>query len=128
MSYTVKNLSETPDSAVKFGLSGARRGALPARRARRRVDGPLLPSCSSPASARPFGHRHEEAEEVYVVLVGQRARSPRRRDRRRRAAGRDPRGAEVTRALEAGDDGLEWIVFGARHDKDGELDHEFWKD
>jgi len=33
---------------------------------------------------------------------------------------------EVTRAFEAGDEGLEVIVFGPRRDGDGELDPEFW--
>jgi quercetin dioxygenase-like cupin family protein len=35
---------------------------------------------------------------------------------------------KVTRAFEAGDDGLEVLVFGPRRDGDGALDPEFWTD
>jgi hypothetical protein len=33
----------------------------------------------------------------------------------------------VTRAWEAGSDGLSLLVFSARHEGDGELQHDFWK-
>jgi hypothetical protein len=37
---------------------------------------------------------------------------------------------DVARAFEAGDDGLEILAFGARHQGDGEIlrDEDFWKD
>jgi hypothetical protein len=35
---------------------------------------------------------------------------------------------QVTRAFEAGPEGLQWLAFGAHHDKDGEVDREFWQD
>jgi quercetin dioxygenase-like cupin family protein len=35
---------------------------------------------------------------------------------------------EVTRAFEAGDDGLEVLVFGPRRDGDGSLNPDFWTD
>ena len=34
----------------------------------------------------------------------------------------------VMRAFEAGDDGLEVIAFGPRHEGDGEVDPGFWSD
>lgn len=34
----------------------------------------------------------------------------------------------VTRALEAGTEGLTVLVFGPRHEGDGELVHDFWTD
>jgi mannose-6-phosphate isomerase-like protein (cupin superfamily) len=54
-----------------------------------------------------FGHRHERAEEIYVVLSG---------------SGR------VTRAFEAGPEGLEVLAFGARHEGDGEIVPGWWSD
>jgi len=81
-----------------------------------------------PGKRQAFGHRHDKAEEVYVVLSGAgRVRLDdeiveiRRLDAIRVAP-------SVMRAFEAGPDGLEWIVFGPRHDKDGETDSEFWTD
>jgi mannose-6-phosphate isomerase-like protein (cupin superfamily) len=81
-----------------------------------------------PARRQPFGHRHDDAEEVYLVLAG---------------SGRmrldddiveiNPRDAirvapQVTRAFESGPEGLELIAFGARHEGDGELAHGWWED
>ncbi|MGX6448031.1 cupin domain-containing protein, partial [Patulibacter sp. S7RM1-6] len=75
-----------------------------------------------PAGARSaFGHRHAEAEELYVVLAGS----------GRAAVGDEtvalaPRDAlrvapDVPRAFEAGPDGLELLAVGPRHPQDGEV-------
>lgn len=127
MSYTVKNLSETPDSAVKFGLSELGEAHFPRDDLDAESTG-LSYHLLKPGKRQAFGHRHKKAEEVYVVLSGSgRVRlddeivDVARLDAIRVAP-------SVTRALEAGDDGLEWVVFGPHHDKDGELDREFWKD
>jgi quercetin dioxygenase-like cupin family protein len=127
MSYTIKNLSETPDSAVKFGLSEMGEAHFPREELGAESTG-LSYQVLKPGKRQSFGHRHDKAEEVYVVLSG----SGRVRlddevvDIARLDAIRvEPR---IMRAFEAGPDGLEWIAFGAHHDKDGELDHEFWKD
>jgi quercetin dioxygenase-like cupin family protein len=66
-------------------------------------------------------HRHEQAEEIYVVLGGG-GRAVldgelvelRPLDALRVAA-------PVARAFEAGPDGLELLVFGPRHEGDGEI-------
>jgi mannose-6-phosphate isomerase-like protein (cupin superfamily) len=127
MSYTIKNLSETPDSAVQFGLSEMGEAHFPREELGAESTG-LSYQVLKPGKRQAFGHRHDKAEEVYVVLSG----SGRVRlddeiiDISRLDAIRvEPR---VTRAFEAGADGLEWVAFGPHHDKDGELDHEFWKD
>src|ERR687895_2939032 len=68
--YTLKNLKEdVEDSATQFGLSPA----LEARFARE----PLELEKSGVSYVRlaagermPFGHRHKEQEEVYVVVSG----------------------------------------------------------
>jgi mannose-6-phosphate isomerase-like protein (cupin superfamily) len=73
-----------------------------------------------PGKRSPFAHRHQAAEEIYVVLSGSgkvklddEVRDVRPRDAIRVA----PR---VVRAFEAGPDGLELLAFGARVAGDGE--------
>ncbi len=79
-----------------------------------------------PGVRQAFGHRHQHAEEVFVILAG---------------TGRlriDDEIAEVrqldairiapssARAFEAGPDGLEFVVFGPHHTGDAVMDPDFW--
>ena len=76
-----------------------------------------------PGRRQAFGHRHEEDEEVYVVVSTAAAGcslddevievGP--MDAIRVAPG-------VMRAFEAGPDGLELLAFGTHHEGDGEID------
>ena len=81
-----------------------------------------------PHKRSPFNHRHTAAEEVYVVLSG---------------SGRVKLDDEVldvgpldairvapatARAFEAGEDGLEFLAFGAHHPGDGEPVEDPWID
>ena len=127
MSYTIRNLSETPDSAVKFGLSEMGEAHFPREELGAESTG-LSYQVLKPGKRQAFGHRHDKAEEVYVVLSGNgRVRLDdeiveiARLDAIRVAP-------SVTRAFEAGADGLEWMAFGPRCDKDGETDREFRTD
>lgn len=79
-------------------------------------------------SRQGFGHRHEKAEEVYVVLSGSgRVKLDddivelKRLDAIRVAP-------PVVRAFEAGPEGLEVLACGTRHDGDGELIPGWWTD
>ena len=79
-----------------------------------------------PEQRQGFGHRHENAEEIYVVLSGSgRAKLDdeildiETMDAIRVAP-------QVTRAFEAGPEGLELLAFGPRHEGDGELVQDFW--
>jgi mannose-6-phosphate isomerase-like protein (cupin superfamily) len=80
-----------------------------------------------PGCRQAFAHRHEQAEEIYVVLTG---RGRIKLDDEIRDVG--PLDAirispQVARAFEAGPDGLELLVFGPRHQGDGEvLSGDFW--
>jgi mannose-6-phosphate isomerase-like protein (cupin superfamily) len=81
-----------------------------------------------PGQRNPFGHRHEQAEEVYVVIGG----SGRMKlddeiieVERLDAIRVSP---EVIRAFEAGDEGIEVLAVGARHDGDGEVIPGWWSD
>lgn len=81
-----------------------------------------------PGCRQAFGHRHEQAEEVYVVLAG---------DGRLRLDGEvveiAPLDAirvapSVTRGFEAGSEGLAVLAFGPRYPGDGEIIQDFWND
>ena len=115
--YTHKNLMQVHDAAPDLGLAewqasrfaGADLGAERNGFAHHRI---------KPDTRQGFAHRHEQAEEVYVVLGG---------------SGRvkldddivdlQPLDAvrvapHVFRTWEAGPDGLELLAFGARHEDD----------
>jgi mannose-6-phosphate isomerase-like protein (cupin superfamily) len=127
MSYTLKNLREVDDSAPKFGFSETQEarfahGDLDAQ------DTGLSYHVVRAGRRQAFGHRHENAEEVYVVLSGG---GYMKLDDEILEIG--PMDAirvapQVSRAFEAGEDGLEVLAFGPRHDGDGELLPDFWAD
>jgi uncharacterized cupin superfamily protein len=125
--YAKKNLREVEDAAVKHGFSETQiarfaGGDLGCERIGLALEG------VKPGRRQAFGHRHEEDEEVYVVIDG----SGRMRlgedlievgplDAIRVAPG-------VWRSFEAGPDGLQMIAFGTHTDGDGEIDPGFWTD
>lgn len=110
--YTLRNLKDVEDSAPKFGMAPD----LEARFANEELE--LESSGASylqlaPNARVPFGHRHADQEELYVVVSG----SGRIKldddivDLRQWDAVRIPPG--VMRNLEGGSDGIELILFGA---------------
>jgi mannose-6-phosphate isomerase-like protein (cupin superfamily) len=126
-SYTLMKLTEVEDSAPKFGFGEAQQARFANNDLEAERTGISLQRLF-PGSRSPFGHRHESAEEVYVVLAG---------------SGRvklddeilklEPMDAirvapEVIRAFEAGPEGIEMLAFGARHDGDGEVIQGWWSD
>lgn len=81
-----------------------------------------------PGKRQAFGHHHDDAEEVYVVLSGS-GRVKLDDDIEEIAAMHAIRVAPtVTRAFEAGPDGLEWLVFGPRREGDGAVVQGWWSD
>ena len=126
MAYTVRNLRDTEDSAAKFGFGELGEAHFPREELGASATG-LAYHVLKPGKRNAFGHRHEQAEEIYVVLSG----SGRMRldDDIVEIAALDAIRVEppVARAFEAGPDGLEVLVFGPRHEGDGELLHDFWK-
>jgi mannose-6-phosphate isomerase-like protein (cupin superfamily) len=125
MSYTIKNLDETKDSAPQFGFAELGEAHFP----REELDCETVGFAYhrlKPGKRQAFGHRHENAEEVYVVLDGAgriRLDEEIREISRHDAIRVSP---PVARAFEAGADGLTLLVFGPRHESDGELLHDFW--
>jgi uncharacterized cupin superfamily protein len=125
--YTIKNLSDTPDSAPKFGFGELGEAHFPREELGATATG-LAYHVLNPGKRNAFGHRHEKAEEIYVVIGGSgRVRLDEevleiaRLDAIRVAP-------QVTRAFESGPEGLQVLVFGAHHDKDGELLPDFWSE
>lgn len=127
MSFTIKNLRETTDSAPKFGLSEMGEAHFVREELGADSTG-LAYHVLKPGKRQPFGHRHEKAEEIYVVLSG----SGRMRlddDVVEISALDAVRVAPlIKRAFEAGPDGLSLLVFGPHHEKDGEVLNDFWQD
>jgi quercetin dioxygenase-like cupin family protein len=127
MSYTIKNLQQTEDSAPKFGFAELGEAHFPMKELGAEQTG-LSYQVLKPSKRQAFGHSHDEAEEVYLVLAGSgRVRLD------EEVLDVEPLDAirvapKVKRAFEAGPDGLEWIAFGPRHEGDGSIDPEFWKD
>lgn len=125
--FTHKKLIEVKDSAPEFGFGEVQE----ARFAQEDLDAErtgLTHVRLKPGQRSPFGHKHDEAEEIYVVIGG---------------SGRMKLGdeiieveqldairvsPEVIRAFEAGPDGLEVLAAGARHDGDGEIFPGWWSD
>jgi quercetin dioxygenase-like cupin family protein len=125
--YKIVNLKEIEDSAVKFGQAPgleARFGRGPLEAERSGISYQRL----APDFRGPFGHRHEEQEETYVVVggsgrvkLGDGVHELRQWDSLRVAP-------QTARGFEAGPDGLELLVFGAGASGDAQLLHDWWSE
>lgn len=120
--YTVANLKEdVPDMAPKFGFAPdleARFAGVPLELDRSAVSYQRL----APGFRTPFGHRHKQQEELYVIVGG----SGRMKiddeiaELKTWDAVRIP--PERMRCLEAGPDGAELLAFGAPKSGDSPAD------
>ena len=124
--YTVKNLRDVENSAERFGIEG-----MEARFAKRELELTnfgLSYQKLTPNFRQPFGHRHGEQEEVYVVLAG----SGRVKieddvvELSQWDAVRVP--SEAPRQFEAGPDGLEYLAIGAPQADDTEMLQGWWSE
>ena len=75
--YTVKKLTDVEDSAVKFGLGEIQEARFAQGDLEAEETG-LSFYRVKPGQRQPFGHKHDKAEEVYVVHRGLRPRQARR--------------------------------------------------
>jgi mannose-6-phosphate isomerase-like protein (cupin superfamily) len=125
--YTLRRLSDVADSAAKFGFGETQESRF--------ANGDLTEQTGlsyhrvKAGKRQPFGHRHQGAEEVYVIVAG----SGRAKlddevvevgalDAIRVAPG-------VIRAFEGGPEGLELLAFGPlRPDDRGEMLQGWWTD
>ena len=127
MNYTVKNLRDVQDAAPGAGVDATQEMRF-AQRDLNAVRTGVGFMAVKPGRRQAIAHTHEEAEEVYVILSG---------------TGRmkldddivevGPMDAiriapTVTRAVEGGPQGIEYLVFGQHHAGDGAIQpiEEFW--
>lgn len=125
--YTLRNLRGVEDVAPALGVDGAQEIRFPRRDLGAEETGLTLMGVK-PGRRQIVAHRHDRAEEVYVVLAGSgriklddEILDVRPMDAIRISPG-------VTRALEGGPEGLEYLAFGVHHDGDGETleIEQFW--
>lgn len=124
--YTITNLGELEDVAAKGGFSEHQEARFAGRDLELETLG-LSYQIVKPDQHHAFGHRHREAEEVYVVLSGGgicrldgETVEVERLDAIRV-------GPKVTRGFEAGPEGLELLVFGQRLPGDAEIVEGFFE-
>jgi mannose-6-phosphate isomerase-like protein (cupin superfamily) len=125
--YAIVNIKELEDSAVSYGMSPNMEARF-GRAASDAQQGGFSYQRYAPNFQQPFGHRHREQEEFYVVLsggghmqLGSDSREVRQWDVIRVAP-------TTARAFQAGADGLELLVFGAGETGDAEVIESFWDD
>jgi len=125
MGYAKKNLRDVADSAAEHGLSEHQEARFPARDLETEQTG-LNFLVVKPGKREAFAHRHKTAEEVYVVLAG--SGKVKLDDELVELAPMDAVRVSpgVTRAFEAGPDGLEVLIFGPHVQGDGELVDGHW--
>jgi mannose-6-phosphate isomerase-like protein (cupin superfamily) len=126
-SFTHTKLTEVKDSAASFGHGEA----MEVRFARDDVgveETGLSHHRVKPNKRQPFGHSHDEAEEVYVVIRG--SGRVKLDDEVIEIVELDAIrvAPQVTRCFEAGEDGLEYLVFGRHYEGDGEIVPGWWSD
>lgn len=119
--YTLVNLTSLDDAAPGFGLGDVQEARF--------ATGPL--GCTQtglaflrlkPGMRQPFAHHHSLQEELYVVLAGSGNAKLNEELRELRAMDVVRVAPHVTRAFEAGPDGLELLAFGAPAVSAGEND------
>ena len=125
--YTVVNLKKVEDLAPKFGYTPNLESRF-ARRALELENSGLSYFRLGPGFRVPFGHTHEQQEEIYLVVSGS-ARMKLDDEIVELNAWDAIRVApEIARASEAGPNGAEIVVFGAPHVEDSHMLPEFWQD
>ena len=125
--YTLKKLTDVEDSAATAGIGEIQE----ARFANDDLDTEATGVSHHRIHAgkrQAFGHRHENAEEVYVVLAG--SGRVKLDDEIVELTKLDALRVEpgVIRQFEAGSEELEMLAFGPRHEGDGEVMPDWWSD
>ena len=125
--FTQVNLADVDDAAPRFGfeeIQEARFATGDLEAAETGVSHLRLKAGRRSA----FGHRHDKAEEVYVVLGGNGRMKLDDDIIELRPLDAIRVAPPVTRAFEAGPHGLEVLAFGPHRAKDGEIIADWWKD
>jgi mannose-6-phosphate isomerase-like protein (cupin superfamily) len=126
--YTKKNLKEVENQAPNFGMPEE----LDARFARRALGGETLGLSLmklAPNFRIPFAHKHENQEEVYVIIHG--SARVKVEDEIVELGEWDAIrfDKDTMRDVEAGPDGVQYLAFGAGDDpSDAEMVQNWWTD
>lgn len=127
--YTLRNLKEVEDSALKFGFAPALESRFASSELELEHSGVSYQRLA-PNARIPFGHRHTEQEEIYLLVSGggrmkldDEVVELRQWDAIRVSA-------DTTRNFEAGHEGAELIAFGAPgpNPADAEMLSGWWLD
>lgn len=123
--YTVRKLTDVEDSAPRAGAEEVQEARFANDDLETEATG-VSHHRVKPGRRQAFAHRHENAQEVYVVLAGSgRVKLDdeivdlETHDAIRVAPG-------VVRQFEGGPDGIELLAFGPRHKGDGEIIPNWW--
>ena len=124
--YTHRNIADVADAAAAFGFAETQESRFASDTFETEQTG-FSHHLFKPGKRQGFGHRHDDAEEIYFVVSG----SGRMKldDEIVELKPRDVVrvGPTVMRAFEAGDEGLEVLAFGPRRQDDrGELVENWW--
>ena len=126
--YTHLNLKQVDDMAPKFGLSPGLESRF-ARRALECEQSGMSYYKIAPNFRTPFGHKHSEQEEIYVIISG--SARIKIEDEELDLATLDAIriAPNVMRAVEGGPDGAEMIAFGAPQpaEQDAEMVNGWWE-
>jgi len=128
MGYTKKNLGDVENQAPSFGMPEE----LEARFARSPLEGETLGVSIfrlAPGFRMPFGHKHSEQEEVYVVVRGSGRVKVDDEIVELRQWDAIRFDTDAMRNMEAGPEGMEYVAFSAGDDAtDVELAQGWWSD
>jgi len=122
--YTIKNLREVEDMAATQGFGEVQEARFANADLDAEQSGISLQKVK-PGKRHAFAHRHNEAEEVYVVISG--SGRVKLDDEVKEVGELDAIrvAPSVTRAFEAGDEGLELLAFSPRAKGDAEIVQNF---
>jgi mannose-6-phosphate isomerase-like protein (cupin superfamily) len=126
-SFTRRNLADVEDSAPSFGFAEIQEARFATDDLETEHTG-FSHHRLKAGRRQAFAHRHENAEEVYVVIGGS---GRMKLDDEVLEIGRLDAirvSPEVTRMFEAGSEDLELLAFGPRHEGDGEIFPGWWTD
>jgi mannose-6-phosphate isomerase-like protein (cupin superfamily) len=125
--FTRRKLTDVKDSAPEFGMEEVQE----ARFAKGDLDAEKTGVSHyrlKPGQRTPFGHKHEDAEEVYIVIAGSGRMKLDDEIIEVETLDAIRVSPEVVRAFEADSEGIEVLAVGARHDGDGEVIPGWWTD
>jgi mannose-6-phosphate isomerase-like protein (cupin superfamily) len=123
--YTLKRLTDIEDAAPASGFGDVQEARF-AKDSLDTRDTGFSYHRLRPGRRQPFGHVHEDAEEVYVVMSGSGRVALDDEVVELQALDAVRVAPEVTRAFEAGPEGIDLLVFGPRRDGDGEVKMGWW--